>query len=178
MKELSKTYKQFLRKGLAAEEPSPTLTKPFLIVRITCPSDSYDVNVEPAKDEVLFYDPTLVRSLFERLMEKIYGSLDGENAAKSSHRTPVKPGASSTSSFDILLARRPDATKQFQDEDPDQEARKPHDNHIDVSLPNGTSLDLIDKFRQNMSKDGGTDPIQARPRVPDGDCRTYVSTLR
>ena len=108
MKELSKTYKQFLRNVFDAQEPTPTLTKPFLHVRILCPSDSYDVNVEPAKDEVLFYDPIVLRDLFKQLMENVYGTLDKKSLSRS-ERASAHVKAPANSSFDMLLARKPEA---------------------------------------------------------------------
>lgn len=174
-KEMSKAYKQFLRKALTAKEPAPTLTKPFLLVRISCPSDSYDVNVEPAKDEALFYNTALVRSLFEKLMRKVYGPLENEVEAGLSHRTPVKPSASAMSSFDILLARKPDTTNPSRDEFLDRGRQELNDRRIDTSLPGAPSSNLVDKSRQGMSRDGGTGSVRLQPRVPNGNGKTHVN---
>ncbi len=37
-------------------------------MNITCPPDSYDVNIEPAKDDVMFDDIELVMSIIEKLL--------------------------------------------------------------------------------------------------------------
>ena len=175
MKEMLKTYKQYLRKALTAEEPAPTLTKPFLLVRISCPSDSYDVNVEPAKDEVLFYNTALVRSLFEQLMRKVYGPLENEVEAALSHRTPVKPSASAMSSFDILLARKPDTTNPSRDENLDRGRQELNDERADTIVPGAASSNLVDGFRRGMSRDGGTESVQMQPRGPDGNGKTHLN---
>ncbi|KAK5467908.1 hypothetical protein LTS15_000881 [Exophiala xenobiotica] len=71
LKEIAKTYKHHLQRIFSANGTS--ISRPFIYMQIRCPPESYDVNVEPAKDEVLFFRPDLLMSLVETLFEKAYG---------------------------------------------------------------------------------------------------------
>ena len=78
---------------------------PFLYLHIICPSGSYDVNVEPAKDDVLFADADFIIAKLERFLSSVYGELPTPKAASRS-KGNSKPG-----DFDILLARKPRPTE-------------------------------------------------------------------
>lgn len=105
MKTLTKSYKQYLRHSIRNEAASSVITKPFLLVRISCPPDTYDVNVEPAKDEVLFYDPEILTSLFDKLMQDVYGTMKADILHESNLK--VAKTSSPPKTFDLLLARKP-----------------------------------------------------------------------
>jgi hypothetical protein len=45
---------------------------PFLYLNINCPKASYDLNVEPAKDDVLFDDSSKVVTAVEELLSQVY----------------------------------------------------------------------------------------------------------
>ncbi|ETN37378.1 uncharacterized protein HMPREF1541_08369 [Cyphellophora europaea CBS 101466] len=110
MKRISKLYKNYLRDALPADDSS-SVSKPFMCVRVFCPPESYDVNVEPTKDCVMFYRPNIVFDLFEKLLRNAYGEIRPSEAAITTPVDdvgPVKP----VSSFDILLARKSDAREQ------------------------------------------------------------------
>lgn len=74
---------------------------PFLYLHIICPSSSYDVNVEPAKDDVLFADTDFVIARLECFLKSIYGELKTPTAACRPRANPKSEG------FDLLLARKP-----------------------------------------------------------------------
>ncbi|EXJ78182.1 hypothetical protein A1O3_09343 [Capronia epimyces CBS 606.96] len=84
MKEIITTYKRYLQHALDRSDTSP-ISRPFLAMQIRCPPETYDVNIEPAKDEVLFFRPYLLLSLVESLFQKVYGVLNDET------HTPEKP---------------------------------------------------------------------------------------
>jgi DNA mismatch repair protein, C-terminal domain len=107
MKELSKTYKQYLRSSLESGIGASTLTKPFLVLRISCPPDSYDVNVEPAKDELMFYNSTDLRDLFIKLVRDVYGDLKEKTEAIPLPKRPVGFKGTTANSFNLLLAIKP-----------------------------------------------------------------------
>ena len=69
---------------------------------ISCPRASYDVNVEPAKDDVLFMNVDFVLGMVERFFKDIYGDV--------ATKTPknAAPVASNTEprGFEVLLARK------------------------------------------------------------------------
>lgn len=80
---------------------------PFLCLHLRCPTGSYDVNVEPAKDEVLFIDTTGIRKLLKAFLVSVYGDLpdNSEDAVlrDDSHgRTLSVP---KSQPFELLLAK-------------------------------------------------------------------------
>ena len=106
IKEIVKAYRKFYASATSAEQDGATKVEPFLCMHITCPPASYDVNVEPAKDEVLFSDPLYVTTLAEQLFVGFYGTKVLEQPPPKKHL-----GASGKSAvvdtFDTLLARKP-----------------------------------------------------------------------
>jgi len=106
MKEMVKLYKKHLEAALSrANLPSP-MPRPFLYMQVTCPTGTYDVNIEPAKDEVLFLKPEKLLSLAEELFLKAYqtGSRREEQVQRSKRPRLLEH------SFDLLLARKPTMT--------------------------------------------------------------------
>lgn len=105
IKELVSTYKKHLRSALNAAGSGANLTKPFICLQISCPLDSYDVNVEPAKDEVLFYKSSTVGGLFKQILLEAYGEVQ-ESGQEESVKGLPKDRARETGAFDVLLARK------------------------------------------------------------------------
>ncbi|WEW59301.1 hypothetical protein PRK78_004770 [Emydomyces testavorans] len=71
-RDLVRIYKSCIRRSCQLFSPSK-ITDPFMYLHIYCPPGTYDVNVEPSKDDVLFGDPSLILRLAEEFFEKIYG---------------------------------------------------------------------------------------------------------
>ncbi|KAF2682760.1 hypothetical protein K458DRAFT_369843 [Lentithecium fluviatile CBS 122367] len=68
-KQLVAAFKKRLRKA----NPALELVKdPFFYMNIICPSDSYDPNIEPAKDDVLFEDGQVVVAAVDKLLMTYY----------------------------------------------------------------------------------------------------------
>ena len=106
IKELLALYKEYLRNACQRNDGKNCPSKPFLYVQITCPVDSYDVNVEPAKDELLFYEAFKLKDLFEELLIGVYGKFESNSDASYSVRKQ-NPGRTGSTSFDLLMARKP-----------------------------------------------------------------------
>jgi DNA mismatch repair ATPase MutL len=69
IKQLVAALKGRLRKS----NPSlATVKDPFFRMNITCPPNSYDPNIEPAKDEVMFFDEKTVMSAVDNLLISYY----------------------------------------------------------------------------------------------------------
>lgn len=49
---------------------------PFVYVSIRCPPRSYDPNIEPSKDDVMFYDGDSVTKAVEDILTEVYGEAD------------------------------------------------------------------------------------------------------
>ncbi len=63
----------------------------FLYLHIISPADSYDMNMEPAKDDVLFADADFIIVKLERFLSCVYGELQTPNVASRS-KVNSKPG--------------------------------------------------------------------------------------
>jgi DNA mismatch repair ATPase MutL len=102
VKQIVKLYKQYLQ---AAHDSSEKLSisRPFLYLQIKCPPESYDVNVEPAKDEVLFFRPTDLLSLLEKLFKTVY-PLREQNRRDCQLRTEVLQGSSPSNKIDYNVS--------------------------------------------------------------------------
>lgn len=69
IKQVVTAFKERLRKS------NPYLTnvkEPFFCMNIICPPDSYDPNIEPAKDDVMFDDGTVVLNVVDKLLRSYY----------------------------------------------------------------------------------------------------------
>jgi DNA mismatch repair ATPase MutL len=69
LKKIVTVFKAKLRKANAS---FVSVKDPFFCMNIICPTDSYDPNIEPAKDDVLFWDEQLVISVVEKLLNMYY----------------------------------------------------------------------------------------------------------
>jgi DNA mismatch repair ATPase MutL len=103
-KELVELYKTYLRPH---SDTCKTTSDPFLCMNINCPSGSYDPNVEPAKDDVLFVDSKRVLTIFEELLKSIYGDVEASEFDSTSKNHSRRAESAIGNSFDLLLARRP-----------------------------------------------------------------------
>ena len=99
-KQIIGLYKSHVR-SLKSKRDNTKVVDPFLRMNVVCPLGSYDANVEPAKDDVLFGNPGLVLRLAEDYFRSIYGeskpTFPASTAQKPSHRPQ---------GIELLLARR------------------------------------------------------------------------
>ncbi|KAL8732608.1 MAG: hypothetical protein Q9166_002583 [cf. Caloplaca sp. 2 TL-2023] len=102
LKQIIQLYKSYIRSSFGSMN-DPKIIDPFLCMNLVCPPSSYDANVEPAKDDVLFTDSPRVM----RLVESFFKSQYGELQPKNKHTTSDKRAIPGTRSFDLLLARKP-----------------------------------------------------------------------
>lgn len=76
-RQLIRLYKESLKESLSMEDPKD----PFLYLSLSCPPGSYDANIEPAKDDVLFGDVDKVTEAVRRLMLITYPEKEVLNEA-------------------------------------------------------------------------------------------------
>ncbi|KAF1832376.1 hypothetical protein BDW02DRAFT_554930, partial [Decorospora gaudefroyi] len=75
IKQVVATFKDRLRKS----NPLLSGTKdPFFCMNIMCPPDSYDPNIEPAKDDVMFEDAEIVLAVVNKLLMAYYPEAGAE----------------------------------------------------------------------------------------------------
>lgn len=134
-KQIFTLFKSYLRSSL-----TPVCEKikdPFLFLNIICPAGSYDANIEPSKNDVLFINPTSILKAIENAFESVYGKLQTESSPKSQYLDKVsKPQV-----FDIMLARKPQRDAQI--------AAAATQNIEDAPLQPGA---LVDVDNQEISK--------------------------
>lgn len=100
-KQIVSLFKSFLKS--TSNPGGEKVVDPFLYLNLICPQGSYDANIEPAKDDVLFIDAHLVLELVEACFRDVYGQdKTAESAAPLSKKATTKPGGG----FDLLLARK------------------------------------------------------------------------
>ncbi|TKA28195.1 hypothetical protein B0A50_04167 [Salinomyces thailandicus] len=71
LKHIIKVFRESLKAGSTGLED---VKEPFILLQIECPGASYDPNVEPAKDDVLFEEPDKLIELARRLFVEVYAS--------------------------------------------------------------------------------------------------------
>jgi hypothetical protein len=69
IKQVVAAHKERLRKSNSS---LANVKDPFLCMNIICPSDSYDPNIEPAKDDVMFDDAKVVLDVVDKLLKSYY----------------------------------------------------------------------------------------------------------
>ncbi|KAH8905551.1 hypothetical protein BR93DRAFT_939513 [Coniochaeta sp. PMI_546] len=85
IKILYSAFRACLSRTLASDGSTITLKNPFLAVNINCPPKSYDPNIEPSKDEVLFVNSHRLIEVFGRLLEDVYSTPPTSNHLYGDH---------------------------------------------------------------------------------------------
>ena len=105
-KDFVKLYKSYYNNWMSRVRSTDCSLDPFLCLHLLCPTGSYDVNIEPAKDEVLFTGTKEVRDLLEDFLKSVYGDLP----ERTIHLVPKSNGGalntSDGQSFELLLAKK------------------------------------------------------------------------
>ena len=100
LKQIISSYKSHLRSTTASGN-NAKIVDPFLCLNIACLPGSYDANVEPAKDDVLFADSELLLGIVERWFHSVYGELQPNSFRPSEkNASTLKPRG-----IEMLLAR-------------------------------------------------------------------------
>ncbi|EAU32031.1 predicted protein [Aspergillus terreus NIH2624] len=102
-KNIAKIYKSYVRSGSAARESTTTVTDPFLCLHVYCNEATYDVNIEPAKDDVLFENTPSILEAIEELCRDVYGAKEGDSEKRSTSVKGKEP-VRQRDGFELLLA--------------------------------------------------------------------------
>ena len=102
MKKIITIFKKYIR-ATASDSSAGNIKNTFIYLDMKCPTATYDPNVEPAKDDVLFSNEVRLLESIEALCKSVYG-----NASSAL----VKPSKSllledKLDGFAVLLARKP-----------------------------------------------------------------------
>lgn len=104
--DVAKLFKSYARAAASRNEAAKSITDPFLCIQLKCLQGSYDVNIEPGKDDVLFEDRELVMSMIEGLFRNHYGPLsDAQKASAKKAQKPCSNTPQTDSGFEILMSR-------------------------------------------------------------------------
>jgi DNA mismatch repair protein, C-terminal domain len=106
VKDIIKLYKMFYRAASGNNDRMPSTVNPFLCMQIQCPPKSYDVNIEPAKDDVLFSEPSKIMTLAEKLFRNYYGQPNSGIYVRGQPSAKGPTGTIFKDSLDLLLARK------------------------------------------------------------------------
>lgn len=94
-KQIVKIFREAIKK---ANSNFDGVKDPFLYLEIACPSASYDANIEPAKDDVLFENPDIVVQAAKRLFDAVYHM----NQSADQDNTETAPSAAMGATVDAL----------------------------------------------------------------------------
>ncbi|KAI9680102.1 MAG: hypothetical protein M1817_005118 [Caeruleum heppii] len=103
LKQILVLFKTYLRSALTKTGNTMKIKDALLCLHVRCPVGSYDSNVEPAKDDVLFADPVGFLTAVEDFFKTFYGELEPE----SIRETPMSSKSISTPfDFQKLVASK------------------------------------------------------------------------
>ncbi|KAJ3471042.1 hypothetical protein MRS44_001141 [Fusarium solani] len=85
-KKIVAIFKASISRTLASTKDLRSLPNPFMQLSIRCQPGSYDPNVSPLKDEVLFKDEPAILNCFQALCDKVYGGKDSVTTGMASGR--------------------------------------------------------------------------------------------
>ena len=128
---LKQVLDAFRAKIKAFDECFTDIKDPFIWLNISCPPGAYDVNVEPAKDDVVFEDNEKIMEVIKKLLDACYPTPDPASPPQS------RPSSRRKQAFEI----HEDAEEQ-NDERPLSKRRRLHE--LDM-------LDAADDFDDDIS---------------------------
>ncbi|KAJ9490725.1 hypothetical protein VN97_g2528 [Penicillium thymicola] len=118
--EIVKIFKPYVRVAASRSESSKSVIDPFLCLQIRCPRGTYDVNIEPAKDDLLFEDRDLVLALVENLFSDHYGEIDGAETRNSNQgKHDAGKSCEVSAGFELLMSKKPAMELSTQPRDPE-----------------------------------------------------------
>lgn len=102
----TRLFKSYVRAAASRNEAAKSISDPFLCLKLKCPRGTYDVNIEPGKDDVLFEDRERIISMIESLFRDYYGPLpDAQKTSPKKAQKPYSNTAQRDSGFGILMSR-------------------------------------------------------------------------
>ncbi|MDI1488180.1 MAG: hypothetical protein OHK93_007454 [Ramalina farinacea] len=102
MKQITSIFKKYF-KSVPTSVVKGQKVDPIICLNIICPRGSYDANIEPAKDDVLFTSPGTVLDSAEAFFKSVYGDLPIADQPVNAKRTDPD-----VSLQDLMLAQKPE----------------------------------------------------------------------
>ncbi|KAH7417192.1 hypothetical protein BKA64DRAFT_657234 [Cadophora sp. MPI-SDFR-AT-0126] len=153
MRKLVSIFKYYA-KG-AVLEGEEKLKDPFLRLNIKCPVSSYDPNVEPAKDDVIFQDESLVLSSIEQLFSDVYGLPSASYITATPEKLAAEPD-----NFELLMSRNkaqenPPSSSEHANPVQLLEVIPKSQTQDSVTTSNGALIPASNESAESSEKDGG-----------------------
>ncbi|KAJ5675176.1 DNA mismatch repair protein C-terminal [Penicillium maclennaniae] len=127
---VAKLFKSYARAAASRNEAAKSIADPFLCLQLKCPQGTYDINIEPGKDDVLFEDRELIFGILESFFRETYGPLPDAQKASPKKAQKASVAAQRNTGFEILMSRtRPEI--------PSNQSQSPE---IPASVAPGSSL--------------------------------------
>lgn len=104
LKKVVASYKQHIR-AIASMTGQEVPKDPFLYLSIICPIDSYDANIEPAKNDVLFEDENALLTVVEKLFKSVYALPTLQERETTDERPGFESGMNQGSVMEICNDR-------------------------------------------------------------------------
>ncbi|KAK6079844.1 DNA mismatch repair protein mutL [Seiridium cupressi] len=168
MQKLMAVYTKYLGSALPAQPSAKSLCDAFIRLDIRCPKGSYDVNIEPSKDEVLFDDEFAIVEHFTTLCEEVYGplgSISEPNALKTMAANPPNHNPSgescTTGRQHIELTPKLTNGENLTTEASVHAILPSNQSAIQATLKGGTEGSLSRETHQHQSS-----PMRRRPSTP------------
>lgn len=169
--DMAKLFKSYIRAAASKIEAPKSVSDPFLCLQLKCPLGSYDVNIEPGKDDVLFEEREMVFSLIESLFADHYGALPDAATKSPAKKTSSTNANANNAGFDLLMARRQAETPGV----------SPKEN-TPVDIPILTNSDSwrssgppsVPSPEQTPSNGGPSRGLNNNP-VSDGECHRQIN---
>lgn len=109
LKQVLSLYKSYVKSALPS---ASNISDPFIYLNLRCPPGSYDPNIEPAKDDVLFFNTNEILTAVEWVLKNVYGELEtssgGSGGTRERARSKVAEKAKNDGGFNLLLAKKRD----------------------------------------------------------------------
>jgi DNA mismatch repair protein MutL len=129
---LKQVIKVFRDSWKAANPAFDGIKEPFICMKITCPSASYDPNVEPAKDDVVFEEPDILLALVRKMFETVYPACSAKRDKEVSQDVEI-----------LSLDAPAEASRSTADDDgfmtslkqPREAFRQPHPTDFEPAVP-------------------------------------------
>lgn len=141
LKQVHSLYKSYLK-----STSTTGLSDPFIYLNIRCPPGTYDPNIEPTKDDVLFDDGDAVIKSIENMLKRFYGELKSEERGGKWKA----PEVAKLNGFELLLARKPKAPVTAPAPAPKAKEHWPKPAPL-VRPPEDTDYDGIDEDEEEMA---------------------------
>ena len=181
MKKIVAMYRRHLQQCLQAE-----IKTPFLCLNIMCPAGSYDPNIEPAKDDVLFTAEEQVLGVLERFFQAVYGKTIEDHATHQ--RTSINEHSASHPRPLVLLSQISNSTavSDFSPNIDSHDITRPNEGEaqqetilLSPATSSATILDdrqsFVDISRLSADEDNGAEPDTQTPTDAEDSFRQVIT---